>query len=116
MSVLMRLEQVLDNLVSNAIKYSPDGGMVRLDVGREIAEDGTTWAVLSVSDNGIGISAEDIPHIFEWFRRARNASGRISGAGIGLASANYIIDQHGGKITVTSEQGNGAKFTVWLPL
>jgi PAS domain S-box-containing protein len=112
----MRLEQVLDNLVSNAIKYSPDGGLVRLDVGREVAEDSTTWAVLSVSDNGIGISVEDIPHIFEWFRRARNASGRISGAGIGLASANYIVDQHGGKITVASEQGHGAKFTVWLPL
>jgi len=112
----MRLEQVLDNLVSNAIKYSPDGGTVTLDVGREVAEDGTTWAVLSVSDNGIGISAEDIPHIFEWFRRARNASGRISGAGIGLASANYIVDQHGGKITVASELGHGAKFTVWLPL
>ena len=112
----MRLEQVLDNLVSNAIKYSPDGGAVRLDVGREVAEDGTTWAVLSVSDNGIGISQEDIPHIFEWFRRAQNTSGRISGAGIGLASANYIVDQHGGKITVASEQGHGAKFTVWLPL
>jgi PAS domain S-box-containing protein len=112
----MRLEQVLDNLVSNAIKYSPGGGVIRLNVGREVAEDGKSWAVLTVSDSGIGISAEDIPHIFEWFRRAKNASGRISGAGIGLASANYIVSQHGGQITVTSEPGKGATFTVWLPL
>jgi signal transduction histidine kinase len=72
--------------------------------------------VVSVRDSGIGISAEDIPHIFEWFRRAKNASGRISGAGIGLASANYIVDQHGGKITVTSEPGKGATFTMRLPV
>src|SRR5205814_10428421 len=111
-----RLEQVLDNLVSNAIKYSPGGGKVGIHVSREASEDGRAWAVLSVHDQGIGISAEDIPHVFEWFRRAANASGRISGAGIGLASASYIIDQHDGKITVASDPGKGATFTVRLPL
>jgi PAS domain S-box-containing protein len=111
-----RLEQVLDNLLSNAIKYSPGGGKIRLDISREGSEEGGAWAVVSVRDNGIGISAEDLPHIFEWFRRARNASGRISGAGIGLASANYIVDQHGGKISVASEPGKGATFTMRLPV
>lgn len=112
----VRLEQVLDNLMSNAIKYSPGGGKITMRISREPSEDERMWAVLSVRDQGMGVSTEDIPHIFEWFRRATNASGRISGAGIGLASASYIVDQHGGTITVTSEPGKGADFTVKLPL
>ncbi len=112
----MRLEQVLDNLMSNAIKYSPNGGEIVLKVARETDSERRDWAVLSVCDHGIGIASDDIPHVFEWFRRARNASGRISGAGIGLASANYIVTQHGGTITVTSEPGKGSTFTAKLPL
>ena len=112
----MRLEQVLDNLMSNAIKYSPNGGEIVLKIACETDSDGRDWAVLSVCDQGIGIASDDIPHVFEWFRRARNASGRISGAGIGLASASYIVTQHGGTITVVSEPGKGSTFTAKLPL
>jgi PAS domain S-box-containing protein len=112
----MRLEQVTDNLMSNAIKYSPNGGEIKLCITREAGADGHDWAVLKVCDRGIGISPDDIPHVFEWFRRARNTSGRISGAGIGLASASYIISQHGGEISVSSEPGTGSVFEVKLPL
>jgi signal transduction histidine kinase len=112
----MRLEQVLDNLMSNAIKYSPNGGEIKMRIAREAGTDGHDWAVLCVCDRGIGIAPEDIPHVFEWFRRSRNSSGRISGAGIGLASASYIISQHGGTISVSSEPGEGSTFTVKLPV
>jgi len=112
----MRLEQVMDNLMSNAIKYSPNGGEIKLRITREQDTDGHDWAVLCVCDRGIGIAPEDIPHVFEWFRRSRNTSSRISGAGIGLASASYIISQHGGAIAVSSEPGKGSTFTVKLPL
>jgi signal transduction histidine kinase len=74
------------------------------------------WAVLSVRDEGLGIPEHDLPHIFEWFRRAQNYSGRISGAGIGLASANQIVKQHNGAIEVSSTEGQGSTFTVRLPL
>lgn len=115
----LRLEQVLDNLLSNAIKYSPNGGTITMGVGREAADPNGEmgeWAVLTIHDTGIGIAEDDIQHVFEWFRRARNASGRVSGAGIGLASANYIVTEHGGTINVESQQGKGSTFTVRLPL
>ncbi len=125
-----RLEQVVANLLSNAIKYSPDGGVVTLRVWREAGskagyEDGGDaniphshgdWAMLAIEDQGIGIADTELPHIFEWYRRAKNVSGRISGAGIGLASAKYIITQHGGDITVTSQRGVGSTFIIRLPL
>jgi two-component system, cell cycle sensor histidine kinase and response regulator CckA len=111
-----RLEQVMANLVSNATKYSPNGGTITVRLWREADDDGRLWAMLSMTDQGLGIAPEDLPHIFEWFRRARSTSGRISGAGIGLASASYIVDQHGGKISVASALGKGSTFTVRLPL
>jgi signal transduction histidine kinase len=64
----------------------------------------------------MGIAGPELPHIFEWYRRAKNVSGRISGAGIGLASAKYIVNQHGGDISVESERGVGSTFTVKLPI
>ncbi|HET6261509.1 MAG TPA: ATP-binding protein [Chloroflexia bacterium] len=110
-----RLERVLGNLLSNAVKYSPGGGEIRVRVGREVLAE-QEWAVLSVRDEGLGIPEHDLPHIFEWFRRAQNYSGRISGAGIGLASANQIVKQHNGAIEVSSTEGQGSTFTVRLPL
>ena len=107
-----RIEQVLSNLLANAIKYSPSGGPITVRVYRR--EDGR--AALSVSDQGLGIPPQDLPHIFEWFRRAKNTSGRISGAGIGLASARYIAHQHGGDIDVESTPGEGSTFTLVLPI
>ncbi|HTE83116.1 MAG TPA: HAMP domain-containing sensor histidine kinase, partial [Dehalococcoidia bacterium] len=113
----VRLRRVLDNLLSNAIKYSPAGGEVVVTVEREREDStGDEWAVLSVRDQGLGIPAADLPHIFKRFRRAANVEGRIGGTGIGLTSARQIVEQHGGAIAVESEEGAGSTFTVRLPL
>ena len=112
-----RLERMLDNLLSNAIKYSPMGGEIQVSVDRKEGATGHAgWAVLRVKDEGLGIPAEEVPHIFEWFHRAQNTAGRVSGTGIGLASARQVIEQHGGTISVTSREGEGSMFTVHLPL
>lgn len=109
-----RLERVLDNLLSNAIKYSPKGGEIVVEVAEE-GED-RSWAVITVKDQGIGIPTSDLPYIFEWFRRAANVFGRISGTGIGLASARQVVEQHGGTLEVISREGVGSVFTVRLPV
>jgi PAS domain S-box-containing protein len=106
-----RLERVLDNLLGNAVKYSPQGGEIGVEVA---AEDGA--AVLTVRDHGVGIPAADLPHVFERFWRAGNVEGRIAGTGLGLAGAKDIVEQHGGTIAVESAEGRGSTFTVRLPL
>lgn len=106
-----RLERVLGNLLSNAIKYSPDGGEIVVTV----ASTGDDWVALAVRDAGIGIPAADQPRLFDRFYRAANAIGIASGAGIGLAGARQIVEQHGGTIAVESEEGFGSTFTVRLP-
>jgi PAS domain S-box-containing protein len=106
-----RLERVLANLLSNALKYSPSGGEVRVEVSRDQG-----WAVLSVADHGLGIPAVDLPHVFERFRRASNVGGQIAGSGLGLAGARDIVEQHGGTITVHSQEGRGSTFVVRLPV
>jgi PAS domain S-box-containing protein len=109
-----RLERVVGNLLANAVKYSPGGGEIRVRVAREPGPDGG-WAVLTVEDRGIGIPAEDLPHVFERFRRGRNAVGRIPGEGLGLAGARQIVEQHGGTIAAESAAGRGSTFVVRLP-
>src|SRR5438105_880626 len=106
-----RMERVVDNLLGNAVKFSPNGGCVKLEVS---VDDG--WATIAVRDQGVGIPAADLPHVFEPFRRGGNVVGRISGTGIGLASAQRIIHGHGGVLSVESEAGKGSTFTVRLPL
>ena len=106
-----RLARVLDNLLGNAIKYSPEGG----DISVRVAREGAT-AVLSVGDAGVGIPEADLPHIFERFRRGGNVVGRFAGSGIGLAGASQIVRQHGGTISVASQPGHGTVFTLRLPL
>jgi signal transduction histidine kinase len=108
----LRLGRVLDNLLDNAVKYSPRGGSVKVSIGT--AEDGA--AVLSVSDRGEGIPESDLPHIFERFRRGQNVEGRIPGTGIGLAGVQRIVEQHQGTIAVASKVGVGTTFTIRLPL
>jgi len=110
-----RLERLFGNLLSNAIKYSPAGG----DVVLEVTAHGTKadrWAIVRVRDHGMGIPAADLPYIFEPFRRATNVGARIVGSGIGLTSARYLAEQHGGTITAESQEGIGSTFTVRLPL
>jgi signal transduction histidine kinase len=106
-----RLERVIDNLLSNAIKYSPQGGRVLVEVAAEGASGPVT---LRVSDQGVGIAAVDLPQIFAWFGRGKNVGG-IRGSGIGLVGVKAIVDQHGGSISVQSEEGKGTTFTVRLP-
>lgn len=107
-----RLKQLILSLVDNAIRYTPVNGQVRLSLSKD-----TTTAVLEVADTGIGISAEDLPHIFERFYRADKARARdAAGTGLGLSIANWIVDQHGGEMRATSTQGRGSVFTVQLPL
>jgi two-component system phosphate regulon sensor histidine kinase PhoR len=113
----VQLQQVFTNLVSNAIKFTPSGG--RIEVGSEAhsSADGTRWATVSVADTGIGISSEEIDHVFTRFYRASNAmSGAIPGTGLGLAITKDIVARHGGRIDVASTLGAGTTVTVSLPL
>lgn len=107
----LRIGQVLDNLVSNAIKYSPDGGKVSIsaDADRE-------WVRLSVTDTGMGMSSEDAARAFNRFFRAETArKAAIPGAGLGLSITRMIVERHGGTIACESGEGQGSTFTVTLP-
>lgn len=108
-----RLKQVLINLVSNAITYTPEGGEVRLGLRKENGR-----AALSVADTGPGIPKEEIPHIFKRFYRTEKARTRSedSGVGLGLSIVYWIVQNHEGEIEVNSERGEGTTFTVYLPL
>jgi signal transduction histidine kinase len=109
-----RLRHTLDNLLSNAVKYSPRESTVTVTLDRT-EENGKPWAVITVRDQGIGIPAADVPHIFERFRRARNVQW-VSGSGIGLSVVADIVRQHGGEVSVSSQEHQGTTFTVQLPL
>ncbi len=108
-----RIRQLLLNLVTNAIKYTPAGGRVSLG----LVDQGEAVAII-VGDNGPGIPAADLPHIFDRFYRvdsARSRTGERAGAGLGLAITKWIAEAHGGTITVQSRPGRGTVFTVTLP-
>jgi PAS domain S-box-containing protein len=107
-----RIGQLLDNLISNAIKFTPAGG--RVDVAVDWSVDG---AVIEVRDTGYGIAAEDQTQLFERFFRTPSASDMaIAGTGLGLSIAKAIVDAHGGAISVESAKGTGTTFRVVLPL
>lgn len=108
----IRVEQIVINIVSNALKYTPDGGEIRLSLQ---ADDG--FAKIRVQDNGIGIPAEDLPRLFERFYRVEKArNSDKGGTGLGLAIAKEFALAHGGDITVESEVGKGTTFTILFPL
>ncbi len=138
-----RLQRVLDNLISNAIKYSPGGGTVTIGVapsgrppegsgsigdGPGTAEPGPAeesgmaepatlpGVLLTVRDRGIGIGPTDLPHVFERFRRGRNVGDSVGGSGVGLSSVQQIVQQHGGTVAVASREGEGTSVIVWLPI
>jgi signal transduction histidine kinase len=108
-----RLAQVLENLLDNALRHTPSGGHVTLAVGSVGAE-----VVFTVADDGEGVAAEHLPHLFERFYRADSARGRDrGGAGIGLAIAKALTEAHGGRISATSRgPGTGTTFTVAVPM
>jgi len=105
-----KLERALHNLVLNAIKYSPDGGAITLTLDADADR-----FRIAVADEGLGIPAADLPHIFERFHRGSNAAGRSSGLGLGLVSVQRAVAAHGGTIEVNSTEGAGTTFTIHLP-
>jgi len=108
-----RIREMLLNLVTNAIKYTPQGGAIDLALSEQ---DGAVN--LTVRDTGIGIAPGDLPHIFDRFWRAdpaRSRTGERAGTGLGLAITKWIAEAHGGTITVQSRPGRGTLFTVRLP-
>lgn len=106
-----RVNQVLNNLLSNAIKYSPNGGEIRVSLERD-----ENSALVRVRDQGIGIPKNEIPKIFEPFRRARQTKETIPGVGLGLSVAKRIVESHGGAIEIESEPGVGSTFSLRIPL
>jgi signal transduction histidine kinase len=110
----LRLRQLFLNLVTNAIKYTSRGGTIEVSVSRRDGE-----IQFSVRDTGIGISAADLPYVFERFWRADRARSRLSergGFGLGLAISQWIAQAHGGTLTVQSRLHRGSTFTVSLPI
>jgi signal transduction histidine kinase len=106
------MARVVDNLVSNAIKYTPVGGRVEVRAWREARH-----AVIEVIDTGLGIPADDLPHIFDAFYRVRQEQYEsVEGSGLGLSIVKTIVEQHGGQVEVESEMGRGSTFRVILPL
>ena len=108
----IRLRQMVDNLLVNAVKYTPEGGKVRVSLRREDSQ-----IILEVSDTGVGIPASDQPHIFEKFYRVDDLLARqAEGSGLGLSIVRHVIRAHRGRIVVDSEPGRGSTFTIVLPL
>jgi signal transduction histidine kinase len=107
-----RLIQVVSNLVNNAVKYSPEGGVVTV-----VSRGDGGYALTSVSDTGLGIPPDEIGHVFERFRRVRSGAAQsIPGTGLGLAIVKQIVEMHGGKIWVESAVGHGSSFHFTIPL
>ena len=106
-----KMTQVIDNIINNAIKYSPDGGKITVSMKTT-----DTQMILSISDEGLGIPKKDLPKIFDRFYRVDKARSRAQGgSGLGLAIAKEIIKQHNGFIWAKSEYGKGSTFTIVLP-
>lgn len=109
----VRVQQIIWNLLHNAVKFTPEGGKVRISLERDDA-----FARLSVEDTGQGLDPEFVPSLFEMFRQAEAGTGRRHGGmGIGLAIVRQLAELHGGRVLAESEgKGKGSRFTVWLPL
>ena len=106
----IRLRQMVDNLLENALKYTPTGGTIYVETESEDEQ-----VILRIRDTGPGIPAQDQPYLFDKFYRASNVPGDTPGTGLGLSIVKSIVDQHDGRIWVESELGQGATFTIVLP-
>ena len=106
-----RIEQVITNIVSNAVKYTPDGGKIDMTVGTSGKN-----VFVRVTDNGIGIPEKDLPRLFDRFYRVDKARSRESGGtGLGLSIAQEILNQHKGSIEISSEYGKGTSVLITMP-
>lgn len=111
-----RINQVFYNILVNAIRYSPKGGLVQVDTDLE-EEQGQPWVAISFKDSGVGIPEEDLKHIFEYFYRADKSRDRKSGgSGLGLAIVQQLVEMHGGRVIVQSKPEQGSTFKVMLPM
>jgi PAS domain S-box-containing protein len=110
-----RLRQVLLNLLSNAIKYNRAGGRVELRVVPAPPTEGRAWLEISVCDTGVGIAADDLPHLFEPFNRLSQSHGNVEGTGIGLSLTRALVTLMHGRIQAQSQLGEGSVFSVLLP-
>jgi signal transduction histidine kinase len=113
-----RMEQVILNLLENALKYSPDGGVIRVKLREYAAGEPLPVAglELSIQDSGLGLEPEDLEHLFERYHRTRNGNHNISGLGLGLYISAEIVRQHNGRIWATSPgAGQGSTFYLALP-
>ena len=106
-----KVKQVLLNLLSNALKFTPEGGRIdlRVEMNGDVVE-------ISVADTGVGIAPEDQEAVFEEFRQVGTAAKKVEGTGLGLALSRKFIELHGGKIWVKSQEGVGSTFTFTLPV
>jgi len=106
------LEQVISNLLDNALKYSGDSKRISVQVGREDGD-----AVVSVTDYGVGIPRDELSRVFERFHRVSTGLvHNVKGSGLGLSLVKHIVEAHGGRVTVASEVGRGSTFTIYIPL
>jgi signal transduction histidine kinase len=105
-----RLERVLANLLSNALKFSPEGGEVLVTIRRR-----GRWVDLAVRDRGLGIPAADVGRVFDPFHRAGNVVGRVAGTGLGLPGVRRMVEAHGGTVDLTTREGVGTTVVVHLP-
>ena len=109
-----RFTQVMSNLTTNAINYTPAGGIITLTTALK-QQNNLDWVTFTVRDTGQGISQQEIPHLFERFYRGdASHKSKAHGTGLGLPISKQIVEQMGGHITVESEPGIGTSFTVWL--
>ncbi len=106
-----RLHQAFTNLISNAVKYTPEKGAIGLQVTEMNGQ-----AIVEIADTGVGIASEDIPHIFDKFYRAKNVLSGFEGTGLGLSIVKSVIERHNGRIWVNSQMGKGTVFSIILPL
>jgi two-component system OmpR family sensor kinase len=106
------LFQMFSNLISNAVKYSDDGRQIDITAD---ADTESRQVVVRIRDHGIGIPQKDLAHVFDRYNRGSNVSG-IVGTGVGLYLVKMVVDLHGGSIAVESNEGEGSRFTVWLPM
>lgn len=110
-----KVHKIMNNLLSNAFKYTPQGGTVNLQLATEEIEE-RNYVRISVSDTGIGISESDLPYIFDRFYQVGNEGDEKIGSGIGLHLVREYVNIHGGRIKVDSQIDRGSVFTVWLPM
>jgi signal transduction histidine kinase len=108
-----KASQAIVNVLSNAYKYSPQGGDVRVELLTQVLEDGRPGLGLRISDFGIGMTPEQVSHVFERFYRA-DTSGKIPGTGLGMSIVKEIVDLHGGRVEVSSRPGKGTSVTLWF--